>query len=152
MSFVDAIKVCFAKYVDFNGRARLSEFWWFVLFNFIASSVIGLISQYLSTAFTLATLLPYIAVTTRRLHDTNKSGWFQLVWIISSVLAVTCLIFGALTMFGGGSGTLYAVLFSLAGIMFIASLAMFIYFTVQPGDAEDNQYGPPPINLPATSY
>jgi uncharacterized membrane protein YhaH (DUF805 family) len=82
MSFIDAIKLCFTKYADFNGRAKRPEFWWFVLFCFGGSLVLEFVSSYVSWAFSLATLVPSIAVGARRLHDVNKSGWLQLLGLI----------------------------------------------------------------------
>jgi len=85
MTLSESIKICFTKYAEFKGRASKSEFWWWVLFNFIATMCLGIINDKLSAAFALATLLPYMAVTTRRLHDIGKSGWAQLVGIIPLV-------------------------------------------------------------------
>lgn len=85
MEFSESIKTCFSKYATFRGTASRSEFWWWVLFNLIATACLSIINEKLSLAFTLATLLPYIAVTTRRLHDTDRSGWAQLVGIIPIV-------------------------------------------------------------------
>jgi uncharacterized membrane protein YhaH (DUF805 family) len=82
MTFTESIRTCFTKYADFNGRASRSEFWWWVLFSLVASMALGVISDKLSGAFTIATLLPFIAVTARRLHDTDRSGWLQLVGLI----------------------------------------------------------------------
>ena len=82
MTFVDSIKTCFSKYADFNGRASLSEFWWWVLFVFLASSAMSMISPMVSGLFSLAVLLPNIAVGARRLHDTDRSGWLQLIALI----------------------------------------------------------------------
>jgi len=82
MTFTESIKTCFSKYADFNGRATKSEFWWWVLFVFLASVAANVLSEKLGMLFSLATLLPYIAVTARRLHDTNRSGWWQLIGII----------------------------------------------------------------------
>ena len=82
MSFADSIKICFAKYSDFTGRAKRSEYWWFALFCFIGALILEVAGSYVSWAFSLATLLPSLAVGTRRLHDMNKSGWMQLIWII----------------------------------------------------------------------
>ncbi len=69
-TFGEAIKVCFNKYADFEGCAPRPEFWWWVLFTFIAASVLQSVSYSLSAAFSLATFLPSIAVTARRLLDT----------------------------------------------------------------------------------
>lgn len=82
MTFVDSIKTCFTKYADFKGRASKSEYWWYVLFVVLASVVLTMINRSLSGLFSLATLVPSIAVAARRLHDTDKSGWLQLIAII----------------------------------------------------------------------
>ena len=82
MTFVDAIRVCFIKYSDFSGCASRSEFWWFMLFLFVASVALNIVSDSAALAFTLATMLPGTAVTTRRLHDTNRKGWLQLLFLI----------------------------------------------------------------------
>ena len=82
MTFGESIKVCFSKYADFNGRATRSEFWWWVLFVFLASSAASMVSPMLSGLFSLGVLLPNIAAGTRRLHDTDRSGWLQLVALI----------------------------------------------------------------------
>jgi uncharacterized membrane protein YhaH (DUF805 family) len=82
MSFMDSIKLCFAKFADFNGRAKRPEFWWFVLFCIVGALALEIASSYVSWAFSLATLVPSLAVGARRLHDVNKSGWLQLLALI----------------------------------------------------------------------
>ena len=82
MTFQESIQICFHKYADFNGRAKRPEYWWFALFLFLASLVLGVASNMLSILFSLGTVLPSLAAGSRRLHDTNKSGWFQLLWIV----------------------------------------------------------------------
>lgn len=82
MTFIESVSTCFKKYADFNGCASRSEFWWWVLFVLIVSMVLSAINEKLSLVFTLATLLPYFAVTARRLHDTDRSGWLQLLGLI----------------------------------------------------------------------
>lgn len=103
MSFVDAIKTVLSKYVTFSGRARRSEYWFWVLALIIASIVTGLIDQGLGTEpgrvgiisglLTLATFLPNLAVTVRRLHDTSRSGWWVLIGLIPIVGAIVLIIF-----------------------------------------------------------
>ena len=95
MTFTESIRTCFNKYADFNGRAPLSEFWWWVLFNLVASTVLGIISHRLSAAFSVASLLPYIAVTARRLHDTNRSGWLQLLVLVPIIGWVLLIVWCA---------------------------------------------------------
>jgi uncharacterized membrane protein YhaH (DUF805 family) len=85
MTFGESIAVCFSKYATFAGRASRSEFWWFMLFLVLATAACGIVSDKLSAVFTIATILPAIAVTTRRLHDTDKSGWQQLIGLIPIV-------------------------------------------------------------------
>ncbi len=82
MTFGESISTCFSKYASFEGRASKSEFWWWILFVILASAAATLMGKMISGLFSLATLLPGIAVTARRLHDTDRSGWFQLIGLI----------------------------------------------------------------------
>ncbi|MFE1961818.1 DUF805 domain-containing protein [Streptomyces sp. NPDC059479] len=89
------------NYAGFSGRARRTEFWMFVLFNILAEivvaiidSVIGLNSILIGLYF-LAVLIPSIAVTVRRLHDTDKSGWFYLLGFIPLVGVIILIVFCA---------------------------------------------------------
>jgi uncharacterized membrane protein YhaH (DUF805 family) len=82
MTFAESIRVCFAKYADFNGAASRSEFWWFMLFVFLVTAALSLLSTTLCSLFGLAVLLPELAVGARRLHDTGRSGWWQLLLIV----------------------------------------------------------------------
>lgn len=82
MTFQEAIRLCFQKYADFSGRAKRPEFWWFVLFTILASMILGVVSNMLSGLFSLAVIVPSLAVGARRLHDIGRSGWWQLVWLV----------------------------------------------------------------------
>ena len=74
------------KYADFTGRARRKEYWMFTLFNAIIVTVLELIGfSILLGLYSLATLVPVWAVTARRLHDINRSGWWQLLSLIPIV-------------------------------------------------------------------
>ena len=93
MNFSEAVQTCFSKYADFKGRAARPEYWWFFLFIVVVGLLLSGVSSVLSGLFTLATLVPSIAAATRRLHDTNRSGWWQLIalvpllgWIVLIVL------------------------------------------------------------------
>ena len=82
MTFLDAVRVCLAKYADFNGRATRAEYWWFFLAVVIGSAAASTVEPALCALFSIATLLPMIAVGARRLHDTNRSGWWQLLGLV----------------------------------------------------------------------
>lgn len=89
MTFTDAIKTCFNKYANFSGRATRSEYWWFQLFFIlvymalaILSSAISEMFAILALVFALGMLIPATAAGVRRLHDTDKSGWWLLLGIV----------------------------------------------------------------------
>jgi len=91
--FLDVIK---NHYADFDGRARRSEYWYFVLFNTLGaiaimlvtmvlgamSDILGMVGSLAYMAYALGLLVPGIAVAVRRLHDTGKSGWWMLIALI----------------------------------------------------------------------
>ena len=92
MDFQTSIKTCFKKYAGFSGRASRSEFWWFELFLWIAMIVAAIIDTMMLgysfedygpiyIIYCVVTFLPAIAVGARRLHDINRSGWWQLLYI-----------------------------------------------------------------------
>jgi uncharacterized membrane protein YhaH (DUF805 family) len=93
MSFQESIRVCLTKYADFTGRACRSEYWWFFLFVVLAGAGASTISNVLGALFSLATLLPSIAAATRRLHDTNRSGWWQLICLVPVVGIIILFVF-----------------------------------------------------------
>lgn len=95
MTFGESISTCFKKYATFDGRATRSEYWWFVLFTFLVSLGLGIFSEALSGVFSLAVLLPSIAVGVRRLHDIDKSGWFLLVWFIPIIGWIIMIVWAA---------------------------------------------------------
>ncbi|WP_306602566.1 DUF805 domain-containing protein [Azonexus sp.] len=93
MTFGESISTCFSKYATFDGRATRSEYWWFALFTFLASVILGMISETASGVFSLAVLLPSLAVGARRLHDTDRSGWFLLLWLLPIIGWIVLLFF-----------------------------------------------------------
>ena len=105
LSFNEAVGTCFRKYFDFSGRARGSEYWYFFLFSFILGIVVTILDinlfgnnwedygpLYIIT--TLGLFITSISVATRRLHDSGKSGWWQLLYftIIGIFLVLYWLI------------------------------------------------------------
>ena len=93
MTFQDSVKVCFSKYADFSGRATRPEYWWFFLFILLVNLGLSLFSNTLSGLFSLATVVPSIAAAARRLHDTNRSGWWQLIAFLPVVGLVVLIVF-----------------------------------------------------------
>ncbi|MBW8845583.1 MAG: DUF805 domain-containing protein [Burkholderiales bacterium] len=93
MTFQESIKVCFNKYVDFSGRASRSEYWWFALFVIVGYIVLSQVSHWLYYLFALGTLLPQLAAASRRLHDTNRSGWWQLIALIPLIGTIVLIVF-----------------------------------------------------------
>jgi uncharacterized membrane protein YhaH (DUF805 family) len=100
MDFGQAIKTCLNKYATFSGRATRSEYWYFFLFLMIVNIVASVLD---STIFgdmpvlyltaTLVLLVPSIAAGVRRLHDTDKSGWWLLLGLIPVIGAVVLIVF-----------------------------------------------------------
>jgi uncharacterized membrane protein YhaH (DUF805 family) len=99
MTMPQAITSAFARWRTFSGRAGGTEYWWFVLFGTI---VFGLASLLDHAAFgrdalfgaicTLVFLMPYLAVAVRRLHDTDRSGWWLLLVFVPLVGNIVLLI------------------------------------------------------------
>lgn len=88
MDPIEAVKKCLKKFFDFKGRARRSEYWWFVLFTIIVSSVFSFLSGFLPVLAIIGMVvgmvlfIPQLAALTRRLHDTGRSGWWILLLAI----------------------------------------------------------------------
>lgn len=104
MSFGQAVVTCLRKYAQFSGRARRSEFWWYFLFQTGALTLAKILDVNalgadsagwgpLQLLATFALLLPDLAVTARRLHDTNRSGWWMLILVVPLVGLVTFVVF-----------------------------------------------------------
>lgn len=153
MSFGEAIRVCLKeKFATFSGRACRSEYWWFVLFNFLIGVVTSILDAVLGTEILLGTdrygnpkilgiittivalglLVPWFAVCFRRLHDRNKSGWYAFLPLILII-----------------AGAIFSGVPILALILLVAGLGFGVYtfvMTVLKGDNGRNDYGPDPLN------
>ncbi len=87
--FLDA----FRRYAEFGGRSRRSAYWWFFLLQFILQFLLGLLLPVLATLHWIVSLLPGIAVATRRLHDTDRSGWWWLINLIPILGQIVFVVF-----------------------------------------------------------
>ena len=139
------------RYADFSGRAPRAEYWWYVLGTMIAylvvmivESIVGLdgtVGPYgpLSLILMLGLLVPGLAVTVRRLHDTNRSGW----WILIAVIPY--FILGVLAGGAMASGSMGAMATAgLLGLVAMVGAIVLLVFMVLPGTKGDNRFGADP--------
>ncbi len=149
MSPTKSISTCFRKYAYFKGRARRSEFWWFFLFCAVLALILSLI--YIPF-FMLALLVPYLAVSARRLHDTGSSAlWLLMIplgilgFLLTLVLAAVLEVITSLqTTFGAEAEMDWTI--PVIGIAFFAGCSMLpLVFCVRSGTVGPNRYGPDPL-------
>ncbi len=100
MSFSEAVKSGFDHYAKFDGRASRPAFWWWFLFGIlvgVAASILDAIifggSSVLTILVSLGLILPNLSVAIRRLHDTDRSGWWVLIGLIPIIGLIVLLIF-----------------------------------------------------------
>lgn len=132
-------------YLDFQGRVRRQEFWYYILAYVVIYIVLAVVQSVFGThvltgLYSLGLLLPTLGLSVRRLHDTDRSGW----WVLLG--AVPLVLLALLTSFAMMTGA-YAMMFltaTLLPILSLAAAALLIYWYAQPGTAGQNQYGPDP--------
>lgn len=98
MNMQEAVRSVLSQYAGFTGRARRSEYWFFYLATVVAYIVASIIDSIIGTSIlvillALALIVPSIAVGIRRLHDTDKSGWFILIGLIPIIGAIVLIVF-----------------------------------------------------------
>jgi uncharacterized membrane protein YhaH (DUF805 family) len=101
MGFTEAVRsVIVERYADFQGRSPRSELWWFVLFYMLLSFAVGAVAALsdvlggvLNLAVTIGLLVPMIAVQVRRLHDTDRTGWWVLIGLVPLIGTIVLLVF-----------------------------------------------------------
>jgi uncharacterized membrane protein YhaH (DUF805 family)/ribosomal protein L40E len=158
-SFIDAIKLGFSNYFTFSGRATRAEYWWFLLFLVLVNVLVNLITwiPFIGWAIWLASYIPSISLTTRRLHDIRKSGWWQLVYWGSGIVWALVVI-GPIILFlifvmaeAPGDAPVAVAYLVMLGIVWvvvtvagIAATVVWIIWLVRKGDEGQNKYGPDP--------
>jgi uncharacterized membrane protein YhaH (DUF805 family) len=157
IEFIDAIKRGFQNYFKFSGRATRAEYWWFVLFTQLLglAGIVPVIGWIIGPLASIASIIPSISLSVRRLHDIGKSGWWMMVWVGSVLIWVFWFIF-----FVAGLGNMedenwiqeesdafWGQVAVSAGVLLIASVALMIVWVVwfvRKGDKGPNKYGPDP--------
>ena len=103
MNFIESLQICYKKFFDFSGRASKSEYWWFQLYNTILYILTFVFQNDLALLFSIlviANLIPVFAAGVRRVHDSNKSGW----WILISFVPIIGLYIIVLLITDGSKG------------------------------------------------
>lgn len=151
---------CIRNYVNFRGRARRAEYWYFTLFGFLSMIVAMILDTllfgrplvfYSCTALFL--LLPSIAVSVRRLHDTGRSGkmllWYYIAyfaWIFLSVVTGASFILSAMQGALAASPSVAFLIVFFGGILALVVWAIFfLVWFCTPGEKGGNKYGPDPL-------
>ena len=157
MSPAEAISSVFRNYVNFGGRAPRSEYWWFILFAVVSQIVLNFI-PFFGWIYSLALFLPSLAVAVRRLHDTNRTGWWVLFYLVPAFgTVVLAIVFFAL--FGldgvdssfadevewGVIGVLLGIPIVIGLIVSLVSTIVILVFLILPGTPGPNRFGPDPL-------
>ena len=140
MTFTKAIGTCFKNYFTFSGRARRKEYWYFILFSLLISLLLSIFkSKTLTVIISIVMFFPTWTVTVRRLHDTNKSGFFcflPLLGVLPLIPATSNILSGNfLDSFG---------LIIFGGIVYLVVEIILFIFLVSDSDLGMNNYGDSP--------
>jgi uncharacterized membrane protein YhaH (DUF805 family) len=163
MTFTKAVKRGFENTLNFSGRARRPDYWWFFLFVFAGAFVLSLVQMALGMAgnllvrvFQLVTFVPFLAVGWRRLQDTGRPGWYLLVPV--AIVVISAIMVGSLSasMMQGGFGTMppgempmgrmhgQGGLFALLAVAQFFAGIVIIWWMSRPSQRGENRFGPEP--------
>jgi len=140
IDFVNACKRFFVKYSVFSGRASRGEFWWPVLMTLLINCALSLITsesffwgRILSVLVTIGLFIPNLAVSVRRLHDTNMSGFWLLLPFVSELVGCIPLVFAVVAIINGHPGSSLSLL-GLGALITIAGTIAGIILLARPSD------------------
>jgi uncharacterized membrane protein YhaH (DUF805 family) len=143
VGFYDAVKLGFSNYVNFEGRACRSEYWYWFLFAIIGWTVTAIIDTAIgvpitSWIFSLAIFFPWLSVIVRRLHDLDCSGWWILLPLIPPL--VGWILPGAQIPLVGGKLFFIPLLRDIVLTIGLLGLILFIIFMCSPGTDGPNRF------------
>lgn len=142
MNFQDSITVCFTKFATFSGRARRSEFWWFFGFTYLIGLVISAMSPMAALVVSLVLAIPLFAVGSRRLHDTGKTGWWQVIPVIPALISLVKSLISIGEMASGNLNVGDIFLSMIIWTFLYVLLELFILFLMsKPSERGTNKYG-----------
>ena len=140
------------RYAQFSGRAPRAEYWWFYLGYIILYAILTILTR-ISAIFGilglvyLGLIIPMIAVGVRRLHDTNRTGWWVLAPMIPYLIGLAMIVPAIISGAAGGVNPFNMASLGAAGIFFMIGFVMAIVvfiFTVLPGTKGPNRFGDDP--------
>lgn len=146
MTLFQSVATCYRKYADFSGRASRSEFWWYMLFyNIIVGIPIAMVSDALDSIWSLANLIPSLAVSARRLHDVDRSGWWQILPLAALPVFFLSLMLRGFD-FAVYSDDILASPLIIAGIVLFVGLyiRLIVWFATR-GNSGPNRFGEDPL-------
>lgn len=135
MGLAQAVKTCLRKYFDFTGRARRSEYWWFLVFYVLVRCLCGFLEGFfmlphIGDAVSLLLVVPSYAVLTRRLHDVGYSGWWVLaVFVLECAMLVVAAMTGKITwlqlLTNNGIDAMFQI-YNVSSLTWVMSAAMVL--------------------------
>ncbi len=151
MSFGDSIGEGFFNFMNFRDRAARAEYWWWVLFAVIVGVVAAILDAVVFWGWetgpfglvtSLALFFPGLSVTVRRLHDTNRSGWWIMIAVIPVILMfagfIAALTANPLNPFNATG----LVFIGVPALLWLAATILLIVFMVLPSNPGNNRFGP----------
>ncbi|HEX9808102.1 MAG TPA: DUF805 domain-containing protein [Alphaproteobacteria bacterium] len=149
MGFIEAVEACFRRYFQFSGRSRRAEYWYWTLFILLCSLAFAALDYSLFATyqwgpvyslFTLATIVPGVAVAVRRLHDIGRSGWWLLL-MFAPLLGAIATGVAAVSLRAPEMWPLMTAL----GVAQLVGIVILVVWALRRGEPAPNRFGPDPL-------